>query len=313
MSFEFRLRFHLLPEDLIASVEQKLELPTPAAHLRLAAWKRDVPIEDGPRVFLVGGPYDSAELAREDGQRARKAVLLWALQRRLAINLGDNRKRAVLTAAGAEYFANQIGAPVRQQLHGLDVYEQIDGQRFIDINMQPGLRVGVDTAVSAIARWYADNPHLTEKQELAAELYCSAHFDAPFRSRFLTLMTALEAFLEYQPRADDVRRLVQQLEDLVESSQVEKREKQSLHGSLGWLYEESISQAGRRTARHLLPDGLYDGKSSDKYFSECYELRSTIVHTGRVPATIDLLDVTNELHRFVGDLLHADIGIRPAT
>jgi hypothetical protein len=126
-------------------------------------------------------------------------------------------------------------------------------------------------------------------------------------------MTVLEAFLEYQPRADDVRRVVRQLEDLVESSQVEKREKQSLHGSLRWLYEESISQAGRRTARRLLPDGSYGGKSSDKYFSERYELRSTIVHTGRVPATIDLLDVTNELHRFVGDLLHAGIGIRPAT
>jgi hypothetical protein len=74
MPFEFRLRFHLLSEDRIVSAEQKLELPTPAAHLRLAAWKRGVPIENGPRVVLVGGPYDSAELAREDGQRARKAV-----------------------------------------------------------------------------------------------------------------------------------------------------------------------------------------------------------------------------------------------
>jgi hypothetical protein len=119
MSFEFRLRFHLLPEDRIDLSENRIEVPIGDGHLRLIAWRRDTPINESPRAFLVGGPYPTEEDARADGLRARRSLLLWALQRRLAIDLGDGRKEGGFTEAGREHFAKQFGGPIREQFHGL--------------------------------------------------------------------------------------------------------------------------------------------------------------------------------------------------
>jgi hypothetical protein len=271
MPFEYRFRFHLLPEDRITSAEPRLQLPGTGGHLRLQGWTRDAPIDQSPRVVLVGGSFKTLEAAREDGQRARRAVLLWALQRRLAVDLGDGRRRGGLTQAGAEHFAKQLGGPVRDQLHGLDVYEQFENQRFLGVEVNPGLRIGAKATIESIASWYDVNLALTEKQDLAAELYCSAHFDAPFRSRFLTLMTALEALLDHRPRSDKVRTVVAALEAAVEVSQLDRGEKHSLFGSLKWLHQESIGQAGRRVAATLLPTGTYAGLDAAKYFRKCYD------------------------------------------
>jgi len=205
-----------------------------------------------------------------------------------------------------------LGNPVRNQLHGLDVYEQFENQQFLNVEAQASLRLGAESTVTSIAYWYDSNPALTEKQELATELFCSAHFDSPFRSRFLTLMTALEALLDYQVRSDAARMVVTDLQSVVANSALDEAEKQSLAGSLRWLHQESIGQAGKRIAATLLPTGTYGGHDAAKYFRKCYDLRSTIVHSGRVPDDVDLLDESNELHRFVGDLLHAAIGVPAA-
>lgn len=311
MQFEFRIRFHLLPEDRVALSEALVQLPVARAHLRLVASKLGSKIEDSNRVFLVGGPFASEAEAREDAMRAKRALLLWALQRRLAIDFGDNRRRGHFTLAGAEHFSKLLGGPVRAQIHGVDVYEKVEGQRFVDISLSPGLRVGADLTIAWLAKWYSDNPSLSAREELAAELYCAAHFDTPLRSRFITLMTAIEALLEHQPRASATVAVVQALEKHVKASALARAEKQSLLGSLKWLHTESIGQAGRRTAEQHLSGNLYGGQKPGKYFSDCYELRSTIVHTGRVPVSVDLLEVTNELHRFLGDLLHSAIAIPP--
>ena len=310
MSHEFRIRFHLLPEDRIDASDAKLALPGDAGHLRLVAWSSNSVIADSPQLFLVGGPYLSSEEATNDGLRARRALLLWALQRRLAVDLGDGKRRSGLTPAGVAHFSAQLGGPVRQQLHGLDVYEREENQKFIDIKLQPGLRINATTAVAAIGGWYEINRQLTDKQALAAELFCTAHFDAPFRSRFLTLMTALEALLDHAPRPAAVKAVVSSLEAAVNASQLAPGAKRSLLSSLEWLHNESIGQAGRRTARELLGEEQYGGMSAEKYFQESYTLRSIIVHSGRVPDSVELLDASNELHRFAGDLLHAHIGLQ---
>lgn len=311
MPYEFRLRFHLLPDDRLAIPVALAALPAAAAHLRLAGWKRGALIEDSHRVFLIGGPYTSEDDACADGQRAQRALLLWALQRRLPVDLGDGRLRTQLTPAGVDHFARELGGPVRQQLHGLDVYEIQPNQVFVDLTLTPGLKIGQQSTVTALADWYTQDRTLSDRQALASELYCAAHFDTPFRSRFLTLMTSLEALLEYSQRPAEVVALVKELEDGVRKSQVLPAAKQSLLGSLQWLHQESIGQAGERTADAALPGRQYDSLPPGKYFRRCYELRSQIVHSGRVPDDIDLLELTNVLHGFVGDLLHATIGVPP--
>jgi hypothetical protein len=309
MPFDFRLRIDFRPDDRFDSPEARLELPGVAGHLRLISFEADTPIRDHSRAFLVGGPYDSFSAAEEDGGRARQAILLWALQSRLSIDLGDGRRRGGLTLAGIDHLSKKFGAPVRDQFHGLDVYERKEGQIFVSTDLSAALKIEPTTASQAISYWYNEHPQISLKQSLAAELYCAAGFDTAFRSRFLTLMTALEALLDYQPRAPDVVSVVKDLEALVNASSLPPADVKSLIGSLKWLHDESIGQAGRRVSRSLLGSRSYAGISAEKFFTRCYELRSTIVHSGRTPPQIDLLEQSNHLHAFVGDILHAALSI----
>jgi hypothetical protein len=309
MPCEFRQQINLVPGTKIDDQAPRLWLPVAGGHLRVVGWKYESPIADASRFLLVGGPYESENEARSDGLRARRAILLWALERRLSIDLGDNRRRGGLTAGGIEHFSQMVGAPVRDQLHGLDVYESREGLRFVNTEAEAHLQIGSSRTLERMAFWYQENRELTKKQELATELYCAAGFDTPFRSRFLTLMTALESLLEYQPRSAAVISLVTSMEEAVSSSTVAPHEKKSLLSSLTWLHDESIGQAGRRTADALLVGQTYESRKPGKYFSDCYELRSRLVHSGQVAADVDLLNVANSLQRFVGDLLHASIGI----
>ncbi len=275
----------------------------------MKGWGSGAAIDCSPRITVIGGPFKSQAAATEDGKRTRQAILLWALQRRLAVDLGDSRKRGGLTKAGAQRWAGSTRVPMRDNLHGLDVYEKDAGLRFFNSEGQLSQPHDAEGSVRTIAAWYEANLALSEKQALAAELYCASHFDAPFRSRFLTLMTALEAFLDHEHRSEAERDVVTTLEAVVTNSALTADQKKSLLSSLQWFHNESIGQAGRRTAQSLLPQGKYADRNASKYFSWCYDLRSTIVHSGQVPKDVDLLAVTNELHRFVGDLLHASIGI----
>lgn len=312
--FEFRQWFHLLPDHRINAAEYCLPLDGEASHLRLLATQLSKPIGEFSSIILEGGPYASREEAETDAVRCRRALLLWALQRRCAIDFGDNKDRGGFTAAGAEWVSKAFGVPVqklRTTVNGLDIFEKIEGRRFIQADVTAQLDMdGLGTA-STIQRWYADSRVLTDKQALAAELYCASGFDKRFRSKFLTLMTAIEALLDHKPRSDAVLSIVKESEVAVDSSELPHRDKKSLLGSLSWLHTESIGQAGRRTANELLEGCTYGDNSPGKYFTECYELRSKIVHTGHVPKEIELQQVATELYRFVGDLLHAAIGISP--
>jgi hypothetical protein len=309
MPFEFRQSINLLPGDRIAASEPRLHVLGPASHLDLVGAHYEASIKDQPRMFLVGGPYASIEEAQRDGVRARRAVLLWALEQRVPIDLGDNRRRGGMTEAGVALFSQQLGVPVRDQLDGLDVYEFKDGQRFVRVEVQASRGIDASAAVRAIAHWYTEDRKISDKQELAAELFCSAGFDTPFRSRFLTLMTALEALLEHQPRSASVIELVELLEKTVSASDVPAAEKKSLLSNLKWLHKESVGQAGRRTADTLLAGRTYDGRTPGSYFSSCYEMRSRLVHSGHIADDVDLLVVSNTLQQFVGDLLHSSIGV----
>ena len=312
MAYAFRQRIDLA-SDRLATTDSRLVLAGAAAHLRIVSWAESTEIGQHDRMVLVGGPYNSAIEASVDGARARRALLLWALQRRVWLDLGDGRRRGGLTEAGRKFLSEQLGHPVRDQVHGLDVYELLDGIKFVSTQVDPQRQIDAPTALQAMSVWYERDCRLSDKQELAIELFCASGFDKPYRSRFLTLMISLEALFEPSSRPDDVRALISVLEQTTEDSSISPTQKASLLGSLRWLRTESIGQVGHRTARQLLGDGHYDGVSPGKYFRRMYDLRSRIVHTGAVPQDIDLLHVINTLQQFVGDLLLASVQSGAAT
>jgi Apea-like HEPN len=138
---------------------------------------------------------------------------------------------------------------------------------------------------------------------LAAEIYASSFFDISARSRFITLVTAVETLLEPAQRAQEVQELVSRFETLTRDSDIKKATRDSILGSLQWLRQDSIGQAGRALARRLLSNEEFDGQPAEKFFARCYDRRSLLVHRGTTDDDVDILQTANAMENFVARLL----------
>jgi hypothetical protein len=307
--YGFRLRFNLAPTVRINSDKEEIELlALPGGErLRLRTAITGTKIKDNARASLLGGPFTSAALARVAAERAKYVLLYWAVERRVGIDFGDGHPRGTITEAGLEFFRQELGAAVRFDLHGIDVYELIPDLRFIAIEANAQVGIVTTSLLEVFGREFSSASQLTAKQLLAVEVYSGSFFDVSPRSRFITLVTAVEALLDPALRPQKVQALVGSMEDLVNTSDVDKVTKRSITSSLQWLRSDSIGQAGRSLAERLLPGNTYDGRSASSFFAYSYNVRSELVHQGHTDPSINILSLANAMEEFVANLLIASI------
>jgi hypothetical protein len=314
--FEFRLRFHLREGDRIEEPAEEIVITENSAgqRLRLKSGELGKPIKERSRAALIGGPYPTPEEARTAAEGAKRSLLIWAIRQRLGIDLGDGKARSGFTDYGRRWLEERVGGPVRNDVHGIDIYERDDGLKFVSLNMSANLGTSSKNLSQIVGAEFAQPTQLTDKQVVAAELYCSSFFDVSPRTRLVTLVSSVEAVLELQERPPEAVQLVETFKAAVNNGGLDLVTRSSLLGSLERLRRESIGQAGRRLAKELLGEREYAGTNASKFYSDCYELRSQIVHDGYVhDRGTDLPEVANALSTFVADLLLASFGSRAAT
>jgi hypothetical protein len=281
-----------------------LELPG-GQQLRLKSGGTEKPIKAFERAAVLGAPFSSVEQARTGAERAKAALLYWALEHRLGIDFGDGHPRGTITEAGRKRLEVSLGGPIRPDVHGIDIYERQPDLKFVHSQVDATLGVNPDSFVETFAREFTGARQLTAKQSLSAEIYSSSFFDISPRSRFITLVTAVEALLEPGERPIPVQLLVKEMETLTRAADIDPRTRDSIIGSLQWFKAESIGQAGKSLAARLLPDKNYDGRSAPAFFTYCYGIRSNLVHRGVMDPSVNPLLLANTMQAFVADLLLA--------
>ena len=306
--YKFRLRFDLLHGDRFNCSASEMELfkSRGGQIIRLRSAARGTPIQDHSRASLVGGPYESEDDARTAAEHARQALLIWAVKFRFGVDAGDGKIRSRLTDAGKAHFQKQLGKAVRNDLKGIDVY--LDEGDVVFVNFEAKASVGKDAQSFATEiRDISERPwNLSDKQKLAVELYCASFFDEVIRSRFITLVTAVEALLDAQQRGPVVQTFVDQAKVSVQGLDIESAAKKALTSGLERLRQDSIGQAGRKISDQLLAGRSYGGLTPGKFFNTCYSIRSQTVHSGAPEdGEVDFLDLANKCQEFVGDLLMA--------
>jgi hypothetical protein len=306
--YQFRLRFNLLKGDHINSEHEELELlrTSEGQCIRLAAGPRGTPIKASSNIAIIGGPYSSAEDAAQVATQARESLVTWAVRQRLGLDFGEGILRTVITEFGKQYYQRELGHPVRADRLGIDVYESEEGLRFVSQDMNLEILKNVDTFIEHMRQTLSAPLGLSEKQMLAAELYSVSFFDGSFRSRFITLVTAIEALLEPPLRSNEIQGFVKETKTKANELVADALIKQALISNLERLRYDSIGQTGRALAERLLGDKEYEGLKAGRFFSLCYSVRSEIVHNGKIPdPASDLLRLSNSLQTFVADLLLA--------
>ncbi len=311
-TFDFRLRFNMVKGDHLNSKSQELELMRTVSgqSIRLRAGSRGTQIKDSSEIAILGGPYPSLEEAKTTATRVRQAVLIWAVRGKLGLDFGDGILRTFLTDYGKKFYEKEFSRPIRNDCLGIDVYESQEDLLFASANVNFALGKNADTFAEHVCRQIEQPLALTDKQIIAAELYSASFFDVPFRSRFITLVTAIESLLVPQRRSDTVQSFIDDAKQDLKRLQIDDATREALTGSLNWLRFDSIGQTGKRLCARRLPHKEYDGQSAGKFFKYCYDLRSEIVHSGKPSKDgVDLLQLSNTCQAFVGDLLLASLGL----
>jgi hypothetical protein len=312
-TFDFRLRFNMVKGDHIRSESQELQLmrTLDGKVIRLRAGSRRTQIKDSSEIAIIGGPYSSPEEAGTMATRVRQAVLIWAVRQKLGLDFGDGFLRKFLTDYGKKFYEQEFSRPIRNDRLGIDVYESQKDLLFASREVTMALGKHADTFAEQVCQQVAQPLPLNEKQIIAAELYSASFFDVPFRSRFITLVTSIEALLVPERRADEIQSFIDGVKRDLKGREVDEVTKEALMGSLERLRSDSIGQTGRILCERLLPHKEYGGRSAGKFFKYCYDLRSEIVHSGKPSKDeVDLLQLGNVCQAFVGDLLLASFGLQ---
>jgi hypothetical protein len=300
--FCFRVPFKMSSRsllDLPKSVHDLDKVP----HVWLASADPNEPLRDADRIVIRGEGYDTEEAARSAGDRWRDIVCRGLARLHLGADFGERRPHSVLTEAGEQQYSQSLGHPVLSETPGVTTFLCQPAPRFLRMDVE-GCRRPSPQQCAAVFFAAADRPEpLVQSERLAFDLYSGSFFETSADARLLMLTMAVETLLDPKERSQAVREHVQRLIQLTDDAPLESSEVASIRGSLTWLLDESIGQAGRRLARTLEPR-RYSGLAPGAFFTKCYGVRSALVH-GHAPRPerdeVDLLAADLEL--FVGHLL----------
>jgi hypothetical protein len=311
VQYYFRLRFYFPAHHSINSDASTIEIPVAPEgnNLRLSPLDGEGTIKSARHMVLSGGPYSDFDYAQDAGTRARHALIQYAIHSRVGIDLGKDRATGGLSKYAKDKIERNTGIQIINDVHGLLVYAGVGNTKFMHVN--PATLIlgrGEFDFITQVQQTYAQHFRLTDKESVAFELFSASQFELSTRSRFITLVMAIEALLMPVVRKKVVHDHVAHLVDFTANSDLPESEKASLIGSLEWLYQESISKTGRRLASKLLGNEYYANMMPASFFTKCYTFRSQLVHSGTLSdGKINLDSWVGELERFVADLLKASI------
>lgn len=259
---------------------------------------------------IIGYGFTTEELALRGAKQARSALLFCMVESRIGVDCGDGTMRSVITNAGIELLQQELGIQIRNDIHGIDVYQHSQELKFARMDAEMIVGKSATQFAQLFAQKFTSKISVSEKIIVATELYGSSWFDITPRSRFITLVTAIEALLEPASRPRNVISLLEkfaQKVDEYDETELNKDAKDILKNGLGFLKTQSISQAGRELAYKLLGNKQFNGKDASKFFSYCYNIRSKILHEGSQPSGVNVEQLVTHLEEFVSSMLLAAI------
>jgi hypothetical protein len=305
--FRIRFRMGLTVQLMVDEPEWVLTPPDETPAVTLRASQEGQPIQGAEQLVLIAKGYP-------DEQAALSAALDWqsVIMRafaRLAIgaDFGERAPKGAFTEAGLRHPEEAHGLPrVLNDEHGIMVFNEDPPPRFASI---PPLTVASITPRARVAlaiEAARDTERLSDREALAYDLFGASFFQPSVDARFLMLMTALETMIEQGPRPNDVKAWIDELISQTHQADLDTRERDSLLGSLRGLKErESVGQAASR-AIEVLRSRTYQGKSARAFFSDCYKVRSALVH-GDGPSREQVDALAADLEIFVGHLISGQL------
>lgn len=261
----------------------------------------ETPIQNSTILVLSGTGYESENDALSYGELWRGRLMRAFVTLNIAA-VFDERPGAGFTSYGLA----SIGRGTRVLNDSLKLWayeENAQEPRFIAAN--PVSEFWITSPHERLASALVDaveHGALTRELQVSYSLYSSSFGGAP-EARFAMLMIAFESLLKVKPRSSNVQEHVRSMRSATANSGLPASEIASINGALKWLLNQSIGQSGRELASSL---GLRDylPEAPDKFFTNCYTVRSRLVHGNHpIPSADELGILAAPLERMVAELI----------
>lgn len=301
----FRIRLHVAPISGLTGDQAELSLDESETVI-LRSGDLPKPLGDTETWLVLGSGFEDAAAAVDAAGYWSGILELVFARLRIGADFGRRAAQGGFTAAGLDWVASQARTdrPFLNDTHGTIVYPCEPRPMFA--RMGPGqgrVLQSPETLQAATRSAVRLGVRPSDVESLAFDLFGASFFELNQDARFLMLMMSLETMIKPQSRPQEVRRHVDSLIASTLESGLSTNQIQSIKGSLEWLYDESIGQAGRRLAGTLEPR-RYGESSPTAFFTTCYQLRSQLVHgTHPRPARDEVGRLAANLEVFVADLL----------
>jgi hypothetical protein len=194
----------------------------------------------------------------------------------------------------------RLGQPATQEYLGVHIYKVGERPRYVGFSATARVGRSADRLAANLASFAGLGP-LTPAEAIAYELFNTAQsVSTSADARFLLLFMALEALIEQRQRPAEARRLVDEFEELArDRAELADADRRSIVGSLRWLKQESIRQAGLRFCREL-GEVEFDGWQPEALYEACYDARNGLTHpSDELPAWSHVSGLLAPLHRLV--------------
>jgi hypothetical protein len=304
-SFRFRLTFYVHTSGLIEHKERTFDFLLPGCRKAVLRCIDGESLSQSKKFELLGGGYATEEDAFEVGRQIRDSLLLCGPKCHIGIDTGRDKIVGLIFSSDIKKrFFDEYGLNTIEDVHGLTVFSEKYPTTWpsasIRLSAAPPNRQDVERFTGLLADIYTKCPKITEKERLALQLYGASHWEKSAKAKFLTLVLAIEVLLEPKERESPAKEVIDELIRYTKKSQLDNKVKNSIVGSLGWLYKQSISQSLREMAERYLGDREYSNMSAKKFITHCYDIRSRLVHKGNINnKEINLSSLASQLDRLV--------------
>ncbi len=306
-TYNFRFRFNCPPSNILDVEHRELELPNmdPTHHISLIAGEKDTTIKKAKSLVLNGSGWSKSEEARKFGAFYINTLARVFARLRIGADFGDRAPKSLFTNYGLKWIEGKTGRPTLNNVHGLIVYEPIENLQFATMNANGIRGVLAEKFLKAFEYTLRQPKTLTDRERVALELFNQSFFQQSVDSRFLLLMSGLEALIEQGARSPAVKNHIRSLISATSTANdITPEEKEALKSGLGMLKRESIIQAGKRLVKEKLDGKSYNNKIAEDFFLECYGIRSRLVHGGiPFPTREDVSAVVAQLEVMLSNLL----------
>ena len=298
--YALRLPISFMPGYSLTGLELDHSLPVLGTEARL--------VKEGAETVLLLGPLDSAASAAQLLEPLRCSLQWLSIRLRRGIRTSGVLQHARLSEEPTAVTANNrnLADAVSRGWTAIDGDYEANGSAVVIPEHKRLIRFATGgakvTTSNPVSEFLSGLQELASKESLsdvvaspklrlAAEIYASSYWDVTTVARFVRLVTALEALVARRASSSVVKREVEKGSSLFKSARdvfsKDSPEFDELNRALQRLKElekESISSGIRHFARRAAEAIPRLGAPADvsKQIKTYYDLRSTLLHTGKV-------------------------------